>query len=176
MKCPVCKNTLTPTYNDNVEVDVCQGGCGGIWFDRFEIKKMDEKHENVGTLLQSIEKDDSIEVDHSKRRKCPNPKCNVIMMRHFFSVKKEVEVDECPTCAGFWLDLGELLNIRKQFDTEDERKSATSKCFNSLFDADLAKNIKDRKEKSAKAEKIARCLKYICPSYYIKGKQKGGAF
>lgn len=29
------------------------------------------------------------------------------MMKHFFSVKKEVELNECESCAGIWLDTGE---------------------------------------------------------------------
>jgi len=28
-------------------VDVCQNGCGGIWFDNFELEKVDEKHETL---------------------------------------------------------------------------------------------------------------------------------
>ena len=46
------------------------------------------------------------------------------MMLHFFSVKQQVQVDECPSCAGIWLDCGELLRIRSEFKTEDERKQA----------------------------------------------------
>ena len=34
------------------------------------------------------------------------------MMRHPFSVKREIEIDECPNCAGYWLDHGELDAIR----------------------------------------------------------------
>ena len=36
-------------------------------------------------------------------------KCSdTLLMRHFFSAKRAVTVDECPTCAGVWLDAGEL--------------------------------------------------------------------
>ena len=31
------------------------------------------------------------------------------MMRHFFSVKRQVEVDECPGCGGFRLDAGKMV-------------------------------------------------------------------
>jgi len=33
-------------------------------------------------------------------------------------------VDECPKCAGFWLDAGELAGIRSEFATQEERKAA----------------------------------------------------
>jgi Zn-finger nucleic acid-binding protein len=35
MKCPACKNVLQEMTVDNVTVDICKGGCGGIWFDNF---------------------------------------------------------------------------------------------------------------------------------------------
>jgi hypothetical protein len=118
MNCPACGNTLQEITVSDVAVDVCNGGCGGIWFDNYELAKFDEPHESAPELLD-MERDDSITVDHTERLNCP--KCSdVVMMRHFSSVKKEVEVDECPACGGFWLDAGELGSIRSLFDTEEE--------------------------------------------------------
>jgi Zn-finger nucleic acid-binding protein len=34
--------------------------------------------------------------------------------RHFFSAKRRIEVDECPNCGGYWLDAGELAQIRAE--------------------------------------------------------------
>ncbi|MFC1766324.1 zf-TFIIB domain-containing protein, partial [Planctomycetota bacterium] len=36
MDCPACKNELTVRNIDEVELDICANGCGGIWFDAFE--------------------------------------------------------------------------------------------------------------------------------------------
>ena len=33
IECPVCSNTMTTMEAEGVTVDVCAGGCGGIWFD-----------------------------------------------------------------------------------------------------------------------------------------------
>jgi len=111
MKCPACSNLLQEITIADVTVDVCKGGCGGIWFDNFELKKFDEPHESLGQALLEIERDESIVIDRTKRLGCP--KCDdVVMMRHFFSVKKEVAVDQCPGCGGYWLDYGELGKIR----------------------------------------------------------------
>ena len=41
MKCPACYNELTPRRAGQITVDVCDGGCGGIWFDNFELKRVD---------------------------------------------------------------------------------------------------------------------------------------
>ena len=47
VKCPACGNNLTEKKFGEVTVDVCEGGCGGVWFDWFEFKKVDEPHERV---------------------------------------------------------------------------------------------------------------------------------
>ena len=92
MKCPACERDLKQLTVADVTVDVCHGGCGGIWFDQFELRKFDEPHEAEGEQLLGIAKDSSVSVDRTKRTKCP--KCaHSVMMRHFFSVKREVEVD-----------------------------------------------------------------------------------
>ena len=102
----------------------------------------------------------------------PFPRCdNLVMMRHYFSVKRHVTVDECPGCAGYWLDPGELAAIRNQFATEEERKEAAENEFSDMLDSGLA-NIRERsRNKLEKARSVARMLRFICPSYYIPGKQ-----
>jgi Zn-finger nucleic acid-binding protein len=95
-----------------VVVDVCQGGCGGIWFDAFELQKVDERKE-AGANLLHITRDERIQVDPDCKRECP--RCPTIKLsRHFFSARRRVQVDECPNCGGYWLDYGELGQIREE--------------------------------------------------------------
>ena len=95
MNCPACSNELTQMTVGDVTVDVCKDGCGGIWFDNFELKKFDEPHESAGEELLDIERNPDVQVDHEQRFNCP--KCDgIVMMRHFFSVKHKVQIDECP--------------------------------------------------------------------------------
>lgn len=111
MKCPACDRQLSEVQVGAVAVDVCQGGCGGIWFDAFELQRVDEQHEAAGEHLVNIRRDPKLRVDHSRKRACP--RCDgVNLKRHFFSPKIKVEVDVCPGCAGYWLDAGELEKIR----------------------------------------------------------------
>jgi len=160
---------------EDVMVDVCKGGCGGIWFDQFELKKFDEPHESAGQALLDVERDQSLTVDHTKRLNCP--KCDdIVMMRHFFSVKKDVEVDECPGCGGFWLDAGELGTIRSLFETEEERCKAADDYFSEVFGDKMAAMRAENKAKLNKARKISNMFRFICPSYYIPGNQDWGAF
>jgi len=113
MKCPACFHELTEFKFGGVNVDVCQGGCGGIWFDAFELQRVDESHEVPGEHLLRIQRDPKLHVDHSRKRGCP--RCDgVKLKRHFFSGQKRVEVDHCPNCGGYWLDAGELEKIREE--------------------------------------------------------------
>lgn len=98
------------------------------------------------------------------------------MMRHFFSAKKHVEVDECPGCGGVWLDEGELRSIRKLFASEEEREKAAKEYFDEVFGEQLQKMRSESEEKLQKARKFANMFRFICPSYYIPGKQDGAAF
>jgi Zn-finger nucleic acid-binding protein len=160
MKCPACKNDLKEIKIEGIAVDVCQNGCGGIWFDKFELQKVDEPHESAGEKLLDLGRDPSVVVDHNARLNCP--KCdNTVMMRHFFSVKKEVEVDECPNCSGFWLDFGELGKIRDQFKSEEERINAAKQYFSEIFDVELTKMKSESDEKLKKAKKIAKIFRFI---------------
>ncbi|HMJ63794.1 MAG TPA: zf-TFIIB domain-containing protein [Candidatus Binatia bacterium] len=128
MICPACDFTLTPITVGKLTVDVCQGGCGGIWFDNFELKKVDEPQEFEGAPLLHIPRDEQRPVDYNRRRKCP--KCpDLVMMRHYFSDKRQVEVDECPGCGGVWLDAGELALIRKENASEAGRQNASKAYF-----------------------------------------------
>ena len=94
-------------------VDVCQGGCGGIWFDAFELQRVDEEQEQAGDALLRITQDERVQVDFSRKRDCP--RCaGVRLHRHFSSAKRKIEIDECPNCGGYWLDAGELAQIRAE--------------------------------------------------------------
>ena len=113
MKCPACFNDLTEIQVGSLKVDVCRGGCGGIWFDAFELQKVDEEEEAAGGHLLEIQRAENVKVDPNRKRDCP--RCaGVKLKRHFFSAKRLVEVDECPNCAGYWLDAGELARIRAE--------------------------------------------------------------
>jgi Zn-finger nucleic acid-binding protein len=113
MKCPACFNELTELQVGSLTVDACQGGCGGIWFDAFEMEKVDEEQEAAGEPLLNIRRDERLVVDPSRKRECP--RCAGIKLhRHFFSAKRRVEVDQCPNCGGYWLDAGELALIRAE--------------------------------------------------------------
>lgn len=175
MKCPACANELTAWTADGLEVDVCSGGCGGLWFDNHELRKVDAKAEHLGEPLLAVELKPGAAVDRAARRDCP--KCDsTVMMRHFYNVKRDVEVDECPRCGGVWLDEGELRLIRDQYETDDARSRAAESYFDDIFGVELERMRGESAEREEKAHRIARAFRFISPSYYIPGKQRWGAF
>src|SRR5207245_4490625 len=95
---------------------------------------------------------------------------------HFWSVKRQVTVDECAKCEGVFLDPGELAEIRSEYRSEDERRKAASAYYREMFDTQLAGMLKPDKAKLENARKIANIFKFICPSFYLPGKQDWGAF
>jgi Zn-finger nucleic acid-binding protein len=111
MKCPACSQNLIQINTGGLVVDVCQEGCGGIWFDNRELQQVDEAHEFDLEPLLNIRYDLGIEVDYRARRECP--RCpGVILMRQGYAGSSRIQVDRCATCGGFWLDGGELAQIR----------------------------------------------------------------
>lgn len=166
MICPACNGRLSEMTIENIKLDVCKDGCGGIWFDRFELQKMDEPHEFTDeNLMEILSFESKTAHDDTKRYDCP--KCgDVIMMRHFYSVKRAVEIDHCPKCAGYWLDEGELFKIRSQFESEADRQQAALAYFGSVFDDELAVIRAESREKAEHARRIANMFKLISPRYY----------
>jgi hypothetical protein len=140
MRCPACNallHTITVQTNnaDALEVEICSQGCGGLWFDRFELKKVDENHEQLGARLIALSSQAKGEVlPGSRKRMCP--KCsNTVLHRHFSSIQRSIEVDECPGCAGIWLDQGELASLRQEYTTEAERQQAAEEYLSRLLTA-----------------------------------------
>ncbi len=110
MKCPACSNPLLTRPAGGIQVDVCEGGCGGVWFDNFELPKVSEDGVHA---IRSVARDFSLHVDRESRRRCP--RCtDQVMMRRFFSRLRRTQIDECPACAGIWLDAGEFDAIRQE--------------------------------------------------------------
>ena len=153
MKCPRTHTELKEITIKNIQIDISEA-CGGVWFDRFELEKFDESHEVAGDeLIEHLEKFEDPATDLSKKIKCP--RCpDVAMQRHFFSVKKGVEIDECPQCAGVWLDPGELKRIREEYPSEKERIADGEKYLeeviaNSGFKTEESNNVQsDTKDRS----------------------------
>lgn len=175
MNCPACGHGLSPITTADLTVDACVDGCGGIWFDQFELKKVDEAHEAAGEALLSIPRQPDREVNREKRYSCP--KCpDIVMMRHYSSAKRQVVVDDCPNCGGVWLDEGELAAIRGEFASEAERTQRNEAYLDEALSGHVRELSAESSAQLERAQRFARMFRYLCPSYYVPGKQDWGAF
>jgi len=159
MNCPACRNKLEEISVDSMTIELCQGGCGGMFFDHHELKKVDEPTELTGEKLVDLQSKAAVAVATTEpRRQCP--KCpSVTMMRHYFSVRKEVVIDECGNCGGMWLDKGELEKIRNEFRNTDEKLAAEQAFFNSFFDPQLDRARNDNLDESF--NKLGRLFSFL---------------
>ncbi len=123
LKCPACQKEMTKVFvpSEGINVDICLDGCGGIYFDTREFKYFDEQDENIEEIVKAAEGRTFAKVDESLPRTCPV--CGARMVKNYASVKKEVQIDECYSCGGKFLDHGELEKIRAQYATEEERSA-----------------------------------------------------
>jgi Zn-finger nucleic acid-binding protein len=170
MDCPVCKVELVNVSVGKVLIDACLNGCGGLWFDQMELRKFDEPHEAFDEKLLKLENTRPQSI-RPKKLRCP--RCEtIVMMRHFFSIKRNVEVDECAQCGGVWLDAGELDAIRSEFTSESAKLAAAENYFAARFDEDLKAARKESEASYEWTRQIAHLLRFISPSYYLPAKSK----
>jgi Zn-finger nucleic acid-binding protein len=151
MTCPACSRELREATAGVLVVDVCDGGCGGIWFDAGELRRVDEAHEPVDGRVLDIERDSALVVDHDARRACPRCPEATVLMRRFTSVDRRVAVDECPGCGGVWLDAGELAEVRSEYPTAEARAQAAGERLEAAFGEWMAGERKaaERDQKTA---------------------------
>jgi Zn-finger nucleic acid-binding protein len=176
MTCPACGHGLSTRAVGGLTVDVCDGGCGGIWFDHFELRKVDEQAESAGETLLDVRRDPGVVVDPAERYTCPKCTEGVVLMRHFWSVKRAVTIDECPECGGIFLDAGELGSIRHEFPTEEAKHAAADAYFKEVVDPLLDEQRAEDQEELQRAQTFAHAFRFIAPSWYVPGKQAGAAF
>jgi len=162
--CPACHRPLTILAVGRTLIDVCHAGCGGIWFDQFELQRFDEHHEGEGRLATHIERDPDVTRDPAQRLRCPRCR-DVVLRRHFFSVKQQVEVDSCPGCGGYWLDHGELGRLRAEFTTAAARAQATEKFLDELDDEHITKPCPQAMTKANRAQSLAAMMRLVGSRY-----------
>ncbi len=122
MECPACGRRLNQVTIDEVVIDACKGGCGGIWFDNRELSAFVQPASSIGEELLKIPRDPQLEIDHSKPRICPL--CgDATMIKQKSDINEKVVIDECPICQGIWLDAGELAAIREAASKPENKQT-----------------------------------------------------
>lgn len=112
MKCPACQGQLRRFKIGSVNLDACEGGCGGIWFDYDELVKVDCEHPDPNQTVATPQYDPAVSVDDYAVRACPHC-AEETLDKKLFSLGSGVILDRCLECRGIWLDRGELEKIRE---------------------------------------------------------------
>ena len=166
MNCPVCEKEMIVEDFGGVNIDVCKDGCKGLWFDWMELAKLDERNEGLGNALKQALSYDRVNDENRGQIKCP--KCSLPMHIHSYAAAKEVNVDECYQCGGFFLDSGELKAIKENFMSEEERAVYAQKLADSSVEFKKAQD--DLEKEKARNEAIRNFTRFMRISYYVTGK------
>ena len=119
MKCPKCRKSLREVKINNVRIDRCKN-CGGLWFDRNELKIVrDHRDKNLSWMHFDLWRDEEELAISGKSVKCPRDGKSLFKIKYGDS---DVVVDVCLNCRGVWLDKNELnkivLSLREKIDSE----------------------------------------------------------
>mgnify|MGYP006436422485 CR=1 FL=1 len=113
LRCPRCHSGMTAETVDGLELDVCYG-CGGIWYDRDELKARLKSHMQLtgeaGPDIAQTSWKRAPDADISKVEYLPCPHCQKQMTRQNFGRASGVIVDVCGY-HGLFLDAGEFQRI-----------------------------------------------------------------
>ena len=78
-----------------------------------------------------------------------------------FSLQRQVLVDECPNCGGFWLDAGELADIREETQAAKEHRKAKHARLNQVALEALTQGLSACQAAAPANSRVARRLQFI---------------
>lgn len=161
MKCPVCAKEMLEKDFGGVLVDVCADGCKGLWFDWFELAKLDEVSEGAGQALSEALATERVSDEGRGQINCP--KCAIPMHIHKYRHEHSVSVDECYQCAGFFLDAGELKAIRDGFMDEAQIKEFTDNIIKDI--PEISSVNSDQQKVKVRTNALYKFAQYLSSKY-----------
>ena len=161
MNCPSCNNELKALAVTGVRVLACAGSCGGLWFERNQLKKLKNRNTGAGAELLRVERAEGVHVFRDVQHPCPH--CiHSLLYRHWFSRKFHYEVDQCAKCGGFWIDVGALARLSPQSPAEAEQQTAKM-YFKNLFEENLKPENLLHPDTQAAARIIVKIFRFLTP-------------
>lgn len=131
MKCPACSNELSPYTVEGITLDVCEKHCGGIWFDAGELDRFDEATESAPASLLRVVRNANVAIDYNRARECP--KCaGEKLKKRMHDAERGMQIDQCMSCYGVWLDPGELETLREENRGAVERQRTIDDFYASM--------------------------------------------
>ncbi|MFH1490913.1 MAG: zf-TFIIB domain-containing protein, partial [Pseudomonadota bacterium] len=103
-------------------IDVCREGCRGLWFEAFELKKLDKQDGGQGRGLEAALREPLAPEGFERPLRCP--RCKGPMQAHGYRGARDILVDECYKCGGIFLTAGKLGAIRDALVRLEQREQA----------------------------------------------------
>lgn len=112
INCPACGTPMAKIFiaNKGINVDICDKGCGGIFFDAKEIQEFSDENADISEIKQLLVGKKFKNVNEFETRICPACDHKMIKTKVF-----GIEIDTCYTCGGVFLDKGEFEKVRTNF-------------------------------------------------------------
>ena len=148
MQCPACGRELVSKTVNDLAVDVCEGGCGGVWFNWLEVTRWNGLTASSAEEQLVVARDEQIGVDHSRRYPCPHCE-SIAMSRDFSSVLPDLLLNECSSCGGFWLNGDEVDEIPYHANPQPEKGGG--------------------KANESRAHRVVQAIHRIFPASYVGG-------
>ena len=133
MDCPNCEKPLRRFNIGSVSLDECSR-CSGIWFDKNE---MEEAKDEIDPDLRWMD----LRIWSQKPRfqvtdqphNCP--RCKKVAMQRIAYQEPGIDILNCPSCEGTWLDAGNLEKIISALQNEADTRSVPDYVKDSLKEA-----------------------------------------
>ena len=159
MDCPNCNKPMVEMDFGGVLADVCELGCQGIWLDWMELGKLNEKDEGSGQALKDALNRKTATTTRDGKINCPH--CHIPMFEHMYKANKSIRVDECYCCGGFFLDQGELFDIRNKCMSEQEYNKTIDQLIQQIQTSANNTNNPIKHEQRDKAlDRLARFFRF----------------
>lgn len=107
--CPDCGTELRSEDILGITLDVCPD-CAGIWFDDGELLKLKELGDDAIDEVEDDVVPTKSEKGEGAKKMCPD--CGTGLEEFSYLYTTTVKLDSCPTCAGTWVQDGELVAMR----------------------------------------------------------------
>lgn len=145
-----------------INVYVCQGECGGLWFDRFQFKKLKVLKPGVGKSLVTIERAEGVKIYRGAEHPCPACK-TTLLYRHFFNADWNTEINQCSKCRGFWIDIAGLAKLHTL--PASQRTQAIEKYFTNIINEKLKGMRLLHGDMAEQALILEQIFQFLCPEY-----------
>jgi Zn-finger nucleic acid-binding protein len=118
IECPLCRTPMLEQPFGSTCVHFCSDGCGGLWFEADELKRLDFKTKGSGTGLKAALTVSPKPAMPERTLACPH--CSDELSTRCYERAPEVEIDICNQCYGIFLDAGEFAALRERSLTTSE--------------------------------------------------------